>query len=221
MAQAKTKPRADAAPKHDPAQTREQIRYAAAHLMRDQGYATTTLRQIADATGIKAGSIYYHFASKDDILLDVLETGMKMVTDSVKGRLDRIGRDASARKLIAAAIEGHLLGLLAHGDFTSANTRVYAQLPEALKKRHRPSRRAYSKYWDRILETALRDGELRADMPVTFLRMLILGTLNWTVEWYEPSQHGTVEEFAVLVTAVIFDGILVARRASIQAAGRR
>ncbi|MDO8279997.1 MAG: TetR family transcriptional regulator, partial [Burkholderiaceae bacterium] len=40
-------------------QTRQQILYAAAHLFRDQGYATTTLRQIADATGIKAGSIYY------------------------------------------------------------------------------------------------------------------------------------------------------------------
>ena len=48
-----------------PACTREEILAAAARLFRQQGYATTTLRQIAEAAGIKAGSIYYHFGSKD------------------------------------------------------------------------------------------------------------------------------------------------------------
>ena len=50
-----------------PEATRDQILVEAARLFRHQGYAATTLRQIADAAGIKAGSIYYHFEGKDDI----------------------------------------------------------------------------------------------------------------------------------------------------------
>ncbi len=56
-----------------PEATRDQILVEAARLFRHQGYAATTLRQIADAAGIKAGSIYYHFGSKDEILGVVLD----------------------------------------------------------------------------------------------------------------------------------------------------
>jgi AcrR family transcriptional regulator len=60
-------------------ESRAQILAAAARLFREQGYAATTLRQIAAAAGIQAGSIYYHFASKDDILIEVLDAGIAAV----------------------------------------------------------------------------------------------------------------------------------------------
>ncbi|MDP3138316.1 MAG: TetR/AcrR family transcriptional regulator [Burkholderiaceae bacterium] len=195
-------------------QTRQQILYAAAHLFRDQGYATTTLRQIADATGIKAGSIYYHFASKDDMLLEVLEVGIRMVTDGVKERVSMLPADCPAHERIAAGIRGHLFGLLVHGDFTTANIRVYSQVPDAIKRKHRVTRHAYANYWDSLLEEARSRGELRTDIPISLIRPFILGSLNWTVEWYEPQEHGSVEQFAEHVTAIIFDGILASRHGS-------
>lgn len=208
----KASPAAEAAAQADPTETRQQILYAAAHLFRDQGYAMTTLRQIADATGIKAGSIYYHFASKDDMLLEVLEVGMKMVTDGVKERVTQVAKDRPARERIEAAIHGHLFGLLVHGDFTTANTRIYTQVPESIKRRHRPSRRAYARYWDSVLEDACSRGELRADMDIPLLRQLVLGALNWTVEWYDAAEHGDVDKFGDHVTSLIFDGILTGGR---------
>jgi AcrR family transcriptional regulator len=181
---------------------------AAAHLIRDQGYAMTTLRQIGDAAGIKAGSIYYHFASKDDLLVEVLDTGMKMVTDAVRTRLEALPPNASSRDKIAAGIKGHLDGLLVHGDFTSANTRAYNQLTDAIKKRHRSARRAYADYWDTLLEEAMNKGDVRSDIPVRMLRMFLLGALNWTVEWYD-REFGTVEQFAERMCMIAFSGILM------------
>ena len=52
--------------------SKERILLSAARLFRDQGYAATTLRMIASLSEIKAGSIYYHFDSKESILIDVL-----------------------------------------------------------------------------------------------------------------------------------------------------
>jgi len=48
--------------------SRGQILDAAARMLRRQGYGNTTLRKIAEVAGIQAGSIYYHFASKDEIM---------------------------------------------------------------------------------------------------------------------------------------------------------
>lgn len=186
---------------------RDEILAAAARLFRHQGYAATTLREIADAADIKAGSIYYHFDSKEEILGEVLDTGMKMVTDALRGKLDSLPPTATMRERIAVGIEGHLYGMLHFGDFTSANIRIYGQIPVAAKNRHRVIRRAYADIWDKLFQDALASGELRADTSLAVMRLFLIGALNWTVEWYNP-QRGSFKDFAAQITTIIFDGIL-------------
>jgi AcrR family transcriptional regulator len=185
--------------------TRERILLEAARLFRHRGYAATTLREVADASGIKAGSIYYHFESKEQILGEVLDKGIQVVADAVHARVNSLPAAATARERVAAAIEGHLWGLLHHGDFTSANIRIYGQVPTAAKNRHRTVRRAYADYWDRLLEDALKRGELRPDSSTAVIRLFVIGALNWTVEWYNP-QKGSFQDFVTQVTDIVFDG---------------
>ncbi|MEV6235465.1 helix-turn-helix domain-containing protein [Lentzea sp. NPDC051838] len=56
---------------------REQILEAAAALFVEQGFAATSTRAIADRVGIRQASLYYHFAGKDDILLELLRTSVR------------------------------------------------------------------------------------------------------------------------------------------------
>lgn len=191
--------------------TRERILLEAARLFRHHGYAATTLREVADAAGIKAGSIYYHFESKDQILGEVLDKGILAVIDAVQQRVNSLPPKATARQRVAAAIEGHLWGLLHHGDFTSANIRVYGQIPPAAKNRHRKIRREYADYWDRLLEDALQRGELRPDTSTTIIRLFVIGALNWTVEWYNP-QKGSFQDFVKQITSIVFDGTFLRDR---------
>lgn len=201
-----TKTRESATPNDADTATRERILLEAARLFRHHGYAATTLREVADASGIKAGSIYYHFESKEQILGEVLDKGIQVMADAVKQRVDALPPTATARARIAAAIEGHLWGLLHHGDFTSANIRIYGQIPNAAKTRHRLVRRAYADYWDQLLAGALANDELRSDTSTDVIRLFLIGALNWTVEWYNP-QKGSFPDFVRQVTAIIFDGI--------------
>ena len=60
---------------------------AAAKIFRDYGYAGTTMRAIADEADLKAGSIYYHYKSKDDLITAVLDLGIRSVTDGVMSEL--------------------------------------------------------------------------------------------------------------------------------------
>ncbi len=56
---------------------REEILDAAAELFVLQGLAATTTRQIADRVGIRQASLYYYFAGKDEILLELLTQSVR------------------------------------------------------------------------------------------------------------------------------------------------
>jgi AcrR family transcriptional regulator len=186
--------------------SRDAILEAAAKLFRRQGYSATTLRQIAAMAEIKAGSIYYYFDSKEAILNEVLHRGLRRVFEAVKSALTKAGT-VSHRQRIGLAIEAHLVALLEASDFTSANIRIYGQLPEHLKKPHRPLRRAYARYWDQLFLDARRAGEIRADIEIVPLRIFVLGALNWTIEWFNLGSKDAVLKLARRTELLIFDGV--------------
>jgi AcrR family transcriptional regulator len=203
---ARAKPSRDKALATKSEKSRQSVLEAAAKLFRQQGYSATTLRQIASMAEIKAGSIYYYFDSKEAILDEVLDQGLHRIFEAVKTALKKAGK-VSHRRRIGLAIETHLVALLEASDFTSANIRIYGQLPERMKNRHRPLRRAYAKYWDQLFLDARRAGEIRADIEIVPLRIFVLGALNWTVEWFSYSKKEAIQKLAQRTELLILDGI--------------
>jgi len=96
--------------------------------------------------------------------------------------------------------------LLKESDYTSANIRIYGQLPEEAKRRHRNLRREYGQFWDDLFAQAQRAGEIRSNIKIMPLRMFVLGALNWTVEWFDAERY-SVRELAERTSLLIFDGI--------------
>ena len=185
---------------------RGQILAAAARLFGQQGYANTTLRQIAQAAGIRAGSIYYHFEGKDEIAACVLDEGIVAVTDAVQGRLQALPPGADMRARLAAAVVGHLWGMLQRGEFTAAHIRIYRYVSDAARQRHRTVRSAYTKLWDDLLRQAAEAGQLRTDIPVPMVRQFLVGALNWPVDWYDP-RRGGFDQLAAQITGLVLDGL--------------
>jgi AcrR family transcriptional regulator len=186
--------------------TRERILKTAAGLFRDKGYAASTIRNIAAAADMKAGSVYYHFASKDDLLDAILDRGLREVHDAVRQALAAVADENDHRAKIAAAVHAHLSVLLGGSEFISANIRVHSQLPESVRKRHRPLRRAYAQLWEAMLDDALRAGVLRGDVEIVPLCQFLLGALNWTVEWFDPKKH-SIKTVAQRIAKFFLDGI--------------
>lgn len=189
-----------------PEGTREQILAVAARLFRQQGYPSTSLRQVAEGAGIRAASIYHHFDGKDEIAAQVLDAGIRALTDSVTAHLAQLEPGAGARQRLAAAIEGHLWGMLHHGDFTSAHIRIYRHVSETARRRHRPLRSAYTRLWDRLLEEAADAGVVHRDAPPKLMRQFLVGALNWPVDWYDP-RRGGFDAFAAHMTRFVLDGL--------------
>ncbi len=180
---------------------------AAALLFGRQGYGAVSLRMIAEAAGIKAGSIYYHFASKDDIITEILDAGIRAVHGEVGARVAALPADAPARDVFRAVLRGHLCALLEHGDYTSANVRIFGQVPPAVRDANLPVRRAYESFLDDLLSELQVRGAIRSDVNLTRFRLLLIGALNATLEWFDP-QRGGAEALADDYVDIFLNGVL-------------
>ena len=186
--------------------SRTQILDAAAKLFRKHGYATTTLRLIANEANLKAGSIYYYFGSKEEILGEVLDIGIQRIIQAIQDGINQLPANATALDKIRVAIREHLHTLLKYGDYTSANIRIYKQIPSNVRQKHRALRRTYAEEWDQLLNDAQAQGEIRKEVDITLLRLFLLGAMNSAAEWYNP-KRGKLEPLFEAVTEFFFDGI--------------
>ena len=82
---------------------REEILDAAAGLFVSQGLAATTTRQIAGRVGIRQASLYYYFAGKDEILLELLTQSVRPSLQ-VAATLESRCRDDPVAGLYALAL---------------------------------------------------------------------------------------------------------------------
>jgi len=180
---------------------------AAASLFCLHGYGGVSLRAIAAAAGIKAGSIYYHFASKDAIVTEILDVGIVAVHNEARAAVEALPNDAPPEVIFRAAVRGHLCALLEHGDYTSANVRIFGQVPPAVRKANLPVRKAYEHYLDVLLSELQTAGAIRPNVNISRLRLLLIGALNATLEWFDPNQ-GSVEELADDYANIFLNGIL-------------
>ena len=195
------------------ARTRAKVLSAAARIIRDRGYKAATMRAIATEAGIEAGSVYYHFGSKEEILDKVLDKGLRDLLDGVSETVSDAHTNPNGQSKIAAAIETHMMYLFRASEFTSANIRIYGQLPKDVRARHWPVRHEYALLWDAILEEAQESGCIRSDIKIIPLRQVMLGALNWTVEWFDPDRVGdgdyySLPELTGMLQKLLLGGLL-------------
>ncbi|MCI5045144.1 MAG: TetR/AcrR family transcriptional regulator [Aquisalinus sp.] len=173
-----------------PSQTdmRRRILDAAAVLLAENGYKATTLRNVAEAAGLKAGSIYYHFPSKDHITVEVLNEGVQQVSKAV-GDAVNLAEGESGRAILRAAVNAHLKALAEHSSYTRASIRCFSMVPEEIRHQTVDVRRAFDAQWLSILQKIQSTGAIREDVTLKHLHLIILGTLNWTLEWQSADEQ--------------------------------
>ncbi len=194
------------------AQTRLHILLSTTRALRKKGYDGVTLRHIAEVAGIEAGSIYYHFSSKEEIIDDVLSRGLNEIVEGVTYILENEPAFSDYASRLASAIRAHMLYLFVRNDFVAMNIRIYGQLPEEVRQKHRPIRQQYTNSWSRTLVRAQDSGEVRRDLDVLQMRQLMLGALNWSANWFHPDWDKeevskSLDDLIGKVLTVFLDGI--------------
>jgi len=186
-------------------EARQRIQDIAAALFLENGYAGTSLREIANAVGMKTGSLYYHFASKEALLEAILRRGIEVMVTAFD-EASRTTRGADARVRFAAHVRAHLSALFEHGPYTAAHVTTFRTAPESVCQAIVPQRDSYEAMWSALLEELRASGDLASDAPVGLSRLMLFGAMNSSVEWFDP-ERGSLDAFANTIAHQFWNGL--------------
>ena len=183
--------------------TREEILHAAANLIAAEGYAACTMRSISDKVQMKAGSLYYHFKSKDEIIIEIMNVGTTMLMEDVTRQVAALPASASFAERLRTAVRAHAA---CNVDRTTPYMRVYQHLPPIIKRQARVTRKAYSDFWVAFLEYGKATGDVAADLNLAIFVPYLLTGLSRISDWFR-ADHMDIVEVADVIADSLLDGI--------------
>lgn len=175
----------------------------ASRLFRERGFHGVGMRAIAEAAGIQAASLYHHFRSKEELLL---ETIYVVDRDMVVEQMPLLDGPGSYTERLARLVRAHVMHIGANRDaWRVAGRELRALSPERLES-VQTFRRDYQRRIARHIADGVAAGEFTcADPRLTTLA--ILDTINGPNEWFDPSGRlsiaGIADHYAELVTRLL------------------
>ena len=155
---------------------------AAATLFKEKGYERTTVRDIAAAVGMQSGSLFYHFKSKEEILVAVMRAALKQALAEQLAALSVAG--TAPREQLRALIRAHLRTLLLGGsNYVPVLLYEWKSLSTHAKTQIIALRDEYEQAWNKVIGALNAAGQVPTSVSLT--RLFLFGALNWTAQWYD------------------------------------
>lgn len=183
---------------------KKQVELTATELFQERGYAATSMRDMAQALGIEAASLYSHIKSKEEILQNIC---FRMAQKFFEAMEEAFAQEpASVAEKLERAIVAHIKVIT---DDTAASAVFFSEwrhlsephLSEFLKMRDR-----YEGMFYHILKEGVEKKEF-IELDLKFSVLTILSALNWTHNWFKPTGKMTAEEIGHNLASVMLNGL--------------
>lgn len=180
---------------------RDEILRAAQDLFHRQGYANTSLDDIARAVGIKREGLYYYFENRTQILITIIKPLGLQLRDTVK---DILASGDEPEEKIRRAVENHLMRfenrfaeskITLRDDYFAENEAVLAEMG--------PIWDEYEDLWAAIIEEGQAKGVFDPALDSRLAFLGILGFCNWAARWYEPGNSIPVPDLIEMYNRMI------------------
>jgi len=187
VAQRKPRPR-----RNNETNRREELLHVSARLFREKGFDGTSIRDISGAAGMHSGSPFYHFKTKQDILVAVMEQGL---AEGLQKLQDANTSGATAEQRFVRMIRAQIGTILEEGnDFIPVLLYDWRSLTDANRRRVITLHDKYDALWQPVIDDLKRDGYLPGDAQL--IRLLVLGAVNWVGRWYRDGGRLSLDDIA-------------------------
>jgi AcrR family transcriptional regulator len=159
---------------------REELLRISAKLFRQKGFDGTSIRDISSAAGMHSGSPFYHFKTKQDILVAVMEQGL---AEGLRRTEEVMALSLPPEQKLTRLIRAQLGTILEDGsDFIPVLLYDWRSLTAANRRRIVALKDRYDTLWQQVIDDLQRAGHMPGDAQL--VRLLILGAVNWAGTWY-------------------------------------
>src|SRR5450759_2880632 len=190
--------------REDGRSVRDNILAAAVQLFAQYGYHAAPLRAIARIAGIQAASIYYHYANKEALLVEIMETHMRHLNANLEGIL-REQHDPLMR--LYQAIANHIqLHTSYKSEFFIIDTEI-----RALDGDNRRYILSLRDHYESLLQELLRDGMERGvfrKIDVKVSSYAIIAMCTEVATWFRSSGRLSVQQVIDMYSQLITQGLL-------------
>ena len=188
---------------------RASILDVATRLFGEQGYNGTTMRDIASALGLLPGSLYAHIASKEALLVDIVEAGFDRFL-ALASEVANSSDPADVR--LRRAIIEHVKAVGDSRERVMVVLHQWRFLTGPDYDRVLEKRRIYQQSYERVLQDGIDAGIFSSDLDRHVAVFTILGALNWVPEWLSPDGPATAQEVGERLADSLILGLRPAER---------
>lgn len=184
--------------------TLEAIQREAVRLFGEKSYPQTGMRDLSERVGILPGSLYAHISSKEDLLLRIVESGIRNYTEAIAPHANATG---PADERLRAAVHAHMAVLAATREQTRVTFQQWRYLGEANRAVVIQRRQEFEDLFSRIHADGVASGVFR---PVAHPRVVVLGiigALNMATDWYSPQGPLTPADVANTLADSFLQGL--------------
>jgi AcrR family transcriptional regulator len=183
--------------------TRDEILVAAAQVFRQKGFHGASMADIAEAVNLQKASLYHHVASKQELLVELLDRALEMLSEGMNAV---VAQNVPAAEKLRLAMRSYLQVMTSNLDVTAVLLMEHRSLTDELHARHIPTRDRFEEMWRDLVREGVASGVFAcSDVPMTVRGLL--GVLNWTITWYRPNGSLSPEQIADQFSEMFLMGI--------------
>jgi AcrR family transcriptional regulator len=182
---------------------------AAADVFAERGFHSTTMRDLARATGMSLAGMYHYVPGKDELLFRVQE---RTIREVVEGAEAAVADVADPVERLQRFVRHHVTYFAAH----MAEMKVLAHEAGSLAPRHRDEVETLKHRHTELLLGILSelDGGETGGVPARVATYAVFGMMNWIYTWYDPRGSVTPPVLADYLARMVLHGVVPAVGAS-------
>jgi AcrR family transcriptional regulator len=183
---------------------RTELLDAAAYLFAKNGYHATSMRELAKYLNIKAGSLYYHISSKDQLLVEVCAIGMSEIVNSLD---EAIASASTIDRTITAILKGHVRIAQLYGDYLWCYQSEHVHLPSDASERMRNRLAGFHRKIEAMFEKAIERNEVRSCLNIKTARLALISFLYQFARLGTEGRHTNLDVVADELGELLVNGL--------------
>lgn len=176
---------------------------AAAAVFAEKGYHGASTKDIANRLGIRQGSLYYYFPSKEEALAEVCRIGLD---GFVKGLEAIVDGDAAPTDKLRAAVFNHMGPIETRHNYVKVFHNERHKLTGKALTDIEDRVDEYEALLDRLIADGVDAGALRDDLDRRMSVLAVLGLCNAAIGWFDQAR-GDIGTVADHFANVLVDGL--------------